>query len=139
MLESEKKEKALKPLSFKALFGADYWTRTSDLMRVKYSRAFAPPFFFAFRCFSLIFSLSGSCKQPRTFAVTNKKLTIPRRLNSGNKLLGIRMNIDTCRGGIAGMTEYLLKRLGRDAGLPRPARVGVPRRVRRLFFYPQAI
>ena len=37
MLESEKKEKALKPLSFKAFFGADYWTRTSDLMRVKHA------------------------------------------------------------------------------------------------------
>ena len=108
-------------------------------MRVKYGRPFASLSFFVFRRFSLIFSLLDSRRQPKVFAVTNKKLTIPRRLNSGNKLLGIRMNIDTCRGGIAGMTEYLLKRLGRNAGFPRPTRVCVPRRVRRLFFYPQAI
>ena len=31
-----KKKKALKPLSFKAFFGGDCWTRTSDLLRVKH-------------------------------------------------------------------------------------------------------
>ena len=36
MLESEKKEKALKPLSFKAFSGARYRTRTCDPMHVKH-------------------------------------------------------------------------------------------------------